>query len=236
MNIHFLAATPEETARDIDNARLTALNKEALQLINNAFCAFGAPSFWSPTHQHHPCSIWACESWQNVAYLVRYATVLLAERHSAGYNSDETSRILPIVYQTFDNHAPLLLPAGTNPPNCARSLDLGLDYSSISGHVTAYRYYMTQRWLLDAKKGRKPRWRNAHVPEWLAETNPEFHEFLVTHRSDPLPASRTSHPYLPPRMFYCAWLKNSPITPPKTQSAPTPVRRLGPAIKSAQHL
>lgn len=216
VNIHWLGTTTLQTAFDIDNRRLTALNKEALQLVNNAYIEWGWPKFWFPTHENHPCSRWACLDIKNVSSLLRYAYDLLAEREKANYETTETALVIEVAMQTYREATNRYFGPNdfTEPVNCARHAGLGLDYTDVPDIISAYRHYMVQRWLIDLKGGFKPRWRDAHVPFWIETINKPLFDWLILRRYDPLLHPTAGIGQLPHELFFCP-LKGQPVPPPR---------------------
>lgn len=219
MNLHVFSAgrDPQFNALCIDRRRLAALAKEALQIVNNAFIAQNMPQYWRPTHTNHPVSKWCSEGNGNVAYALDYAALLIGVMRVLNWDTAgliEAHGAMDRACRAMDENAFVTTPF----VNCARHKSLGLDYTDLPVHL-AYRHYMVQRWLGDIKGGFIPRWAGP-VPTWIAQINPQLHEYLVMAAKTPTGTRPT--PSL--AMFYCP-IKGQPITPPPRLAEHTPVKR-----------
>lgn len=152
MNIFMTDACPVQSALWLDDKRVVKMALESTQLLSNAM---GGP--YKPTHQNHPCSVWAAEDGRNYAWLWRHAVELcfiyarIYGRHHACIH------VL--------NEMPE--PIGWEPPrfgvNCAAHAGLGLNFKHLPV-VTAYRKYLRARWKTDK---RQPTWQGRPEPPWL---------------------------------------------------------------------
>ena len=212
MNVHFFADSAEINARFIDKRRISALAKEALQLVNNGLYWRKLPTFWAVTHLHHPASLWTADSPGNVAYLLDYADQLIHQARRLNWETSGLERGLLAAADIWLKLGPNSSIPMTQPANCARHMGLGLDYTHLPIHA-AYKHYMCQRWLGDIKGGFMPRWVD-EVPTFIESINPRLHDYLIAVAKTPL----GTKPAPDPRMFTCPVL-GQPVTPPHIPEA-----------------
>lgn len=161
MNIFAYSPDIHECVQWLDDTRSNKMMIETAQLL----CTRGRWEFgteftdsdtYKSTHVSHPCSIWLRQSWGNYLWLANYWTELskLWPSHmSYAKNIDYVRRVMDNV----DIAQPM-----TPFANCARSKDLGLDFTHLPVH-DAYRQYHCARWDMDK---RKPTWKRGTKPDW----------------------------------------------------------------------
>lgn len=166
MNIFATSFDHRASAQDLDDLRLCKMVTETAQMVATALRErFNVDTEYRSTHKNHPCNVWARQSAGNLKWLIRYGIELHGEFihrrgkvHKAGLVLDRQMLAFNHLVDSCDNTDEPMTPF----PNCARRLDLGLDFTHLPVHV-AYRAYLNARWAIDKKR---PKWTNTEMPYW----------------------------------------------------------------------
>lgn len=151
MNIFATYPDPKKSARVLDDKRVIKMILESAQLLCTALTQVGVEVPYRPTHTGHPCTVWVSKSRHNARWLWYHAMELCSEYTLRFGKVHKTQAVLEGLMQHLH-----LLPDTpfTDPPNCARRSDLGIDYTHIEDVYKSYRNYLHAR--LKAEFG-KPR-------------------------------------------------------------------------------
>jgi hypothetical protein len=73
MNIFALSDDPQEAARAHCDKHVNKMLLEGTQILNGSLYERDLDdlAFYGYTHKHHPCTLWAAESWGNFEWLMR---------------------------------------------------------------------------------------------------------------------------------------------------------------------
>lgn len=157
MNIHFFHPDPTINARYLDNVRARKMMTENLQMMASALRRHEVDPQLLPlnnqgkvygnSHPNHPSTIWAGDSRTNLLWLCDYTEALYARYKRAG---GKAYMSVPFNLQRVREGALRLPDKGLTPfVNCARSKDLGIDYTDVEDVFTAYKLYLGDRWERD---------------------------------------------------------------------------------------
>ena len=91
MNIFALSYNPVEAARWAINKHVIKMVLETAQLLSAVSYQYGIPGPYKRTHQHHPCTLWAAETWSNWNWLCEYG-IALSEEYERRYQRVHGSR------------------------------------------------------------------------------------------------------------------------------------------------
>lgn len=166
MNIFAFHPDPIQSALWLDDVRKNKMVLETAQLLSTAI------NISSPGHNYkvyktaylnHPCAKWARRSRQNFHWLTQYFNAVLSQR-----NRPHKSRVLLPTFQEYVKTGEFFLEEQTPFANCARNLEVGVDFSHVTDVHDAYRQYICARWkrdtiLLSWNHGQEPEWRYATV-------------------------------------------------------------------------
>ena len=154
MNIHTSSDCPIECAQYLDTVRVIKMITENAQMLSTALKG-SHELLMKPTHANHPCTKWIGHSRQNAQWVVDY-TVALFDEYKRRRNKTEhkSMRIIDLINK---NNLLSVLPDAERTPfvNCAKSLNLGIDYSHVENTHLAYILYLQDRWNNDK---REPTW------------------------------------------------------------------------------
>ena len=108
-------------------------------------------SYPKPSHLNHPATKWVRERRDNFEWLIDHAKALDRERQRRW-----TSRADHVTLKScIDNKIHLVgkvLTKGSTPfVNCARNIELGIDYTHLEDTHLAYRLYLSDRWALQPR-------------------------------------------------------------------------------------
>ena len=106
---------------------------------------------FKPTHPNHPSTLWTAKSRHNADWLYRHAMALCIEYTNRFGKIHKTESVVRGLKQILH-----LLPdvPFTDPANCARRADLGIDFTHIKDVYKAYRLYLHTRFQLEYNKPR----------------------------------------------------------------------------------
>lgn len=159
MNIHFFHPDPTTNANYLDDKRLIKMITENLQMMAAALHRHGLTDHlplnkqgkpYRISHPHHPSTIWTGDSRSNLLWLCTYTEALYSRYKRAGGQAftnvpDNLVRVREGALRMPDEGL-------TEFVNCARSKDLGIDYTDVEDVFTAYQLYMGSRWEMDTIK------------------------------------------------------------------------------------
>jgi len=78
MNIFVTSSCPAESAKALDDKRVVKMVLESCQILNTVMIKLGGRGIgYKPTHQNHPCVLWAEESYENYVWLIDHFSALL---------------------------------------------------------------------------------------------------------------------------------------------------------------
>lgn len=153
MQIFASSSCPVQAAKNLDDKRVIKMVLESAQILSTAVNERGGSAPYRSTHKNHPCVIWTGQTRQNYLWLF-YHFVALCQEYTERYGKLHRSAQLQQALldgSVFIPNGPL-----TEWPNCARSKQLGVDYTEMDNIHEAYRAYLNKRWELDK---REPTWR-----------------------------------------------------------------------------
>lgn len=160
MNIHFFHSDPVINATFLDDIRARKMILENLQMMSSALHKNGIDDQFKPltkqgspfrvTHINHPSTIWASSSRANLLWLCDYTEALYERYRRSGGTAyknvpDNLQRVRYGALRISEERL-------TEFVNCARSKDLGIDYTHVSDIHKAYFGYMNDRWDMDTIK------------------------------------------------------------------------------------
>lgn len=160
MNIHFFNPDPIINANYLDDRRRNKMIIENLQMMSAALDRHGVGDQFKPlansgkpyrvSHKNHPSTLWAGDSRSNLLWLCGYTEALYARYRRSG---GKAYMSIPFNLARVREGALRLPEKGlTEFVNCARSKELGIDYTHVSNVFDAYKLYMDNRWSVDTIK------------------------------------------------------------------------------------
>lgn len=153
MNIFAAYADPIKSAVILDDQRLIKMTLESCQMLASAAASqsMWVEGFPKPSHLNHPATKWVRERRDNFEWLLTYTKALDAERKRR-WGHDRSHVTLESCIKNKIHLVARALKRGSTPfVNCARNKELGIDYTDIEDTHLAYRLYLADRWLLQAK-------------------------------------------------------------------------------------
>ena len=148
MNIFFSSLDPVACARFLDNKRAVKMPLETAQMLSTAVRSTGLEVGYKATHANHPSNVWARASKQNFLWLCEHGLALCAEYTRRYGKVHKSEAIIKDMIQHADRFESVGL---TTLPNCAANKEQGLDFKSEPCIHTAYRKYLSARFLNDKK-------------------------------------------------------------------------------------
>lgn len=156
MNIHFFHPDPIINANYLDDRRLIKMITENFQMLAAALHRHGLTEYlpfnkqgkpYGNSHPFHPSTLWSGDSRSNFLWLIDYSEALYNRYKRSG---GKAFTHVPDNLQRVREGALKLPEKGLTPfVNCARSKDLGLDFTHVEDVFEAYKMYMDKRWELD---------------------------------------------------------------------------------------
>jgi hypothetical protein len=184
VNIFYVSDNPVECAQALDNLRLNKMLIESIQMLSTAISkhtpyipltstqsrmfvlcrrlGFGSPDFTmfsklaKPTHENHPCTVWAGMAYENFMWLVALTKAMHDEWLFRGHKPHAcfTERMPGVeafaIYYAIDIEG-----TPCPPPNCSMF--------SMADTKYAYKKTLAVKWANDK---RKPGWGTRGEPEW----------------------------------------------------------------------
>ena len=164
MNIFATNICPITSAYNLDDKRLIKMVIESAQLLSTAIFLNSNivhHDIYKPTHQKHPCTIWASLNRTNWDWLFEHFQSLCSE-YTFRYNKKHKTAQLVLTlaeYSKYLPHSSKITPF----PNCTKSKTLQVDFTNITDTHEAYQKYLTTKWQYDQVK---PKWTNRSAPIW----------------------------------------------------------------------
>ena len=107
--------------------------------------------FPRPSHEHHPLTKWVAAGRENFDWLWAHAWAMDLERRCR-YDNDRVHKTLDACWRANMHRVRAALPYGATPfVNCARNMQLGIDYTHIKDVHKAYRLYLRARYFKQLK-------------------------------------------------------------------------------------
>jgi hypothetical protein len=124
---------------------------EGCQILATVMHRYGVPCTYKPTHQNHPCTLWAGKSKQNFYWLWKH-TMAIFEEYTRRYGKIHKSQQFMNEYICPDNIPDIgLTPFVQAMPDKYKHEDA----------VIAYRnYYIGEKYSF-------AKWKDGNVPEWF---------------------------------------------------------------------
>ena len=146
MNIFFLHQDPEESARFLSDVHVVKMTLETAQILSTI-----SGGLYKPTHQNHPCTLWAAEYEDNFVWLCKHG-LAAANEFERRFGKVHKSR--EVIEEAFIYTSRLHLKKGwSNPPLCMPEEFKGEDV------VESYiKYYQSKKSICKWKYGNKPFW------------------------------------------------------------------------------
>jgi hypothetical protein len=169
MNIFVLSENPEIAASYHCDQHLHKMILESAQMLSTAAIERGFldifPYLYKNTHQKHPCTLWATESYHNMHWLCTLAEELNNLRKNGSHGSMEVVKaVKDYLEDEFPHchyrHVEQFVFAG--PPTIAISSKL-----SITEKYQKYYRQKHQQWLLD--KGAGMSYKGRPVPDFMKD-------------------------------------------------------------------
>jgi hypothetical protein len=156
MNIFATSPCPIECAQYLDDKRVVKMVLETAQVLSTVHHAIygikANPKLYKPTHEHHPCTLWAQHSQANYNWLYVHFIALLNVYELRYARKHKCAELIPHLKRTPPIHETKATPFA----NCCRNKDLGIDFTNHRGSIhDAYKMYLRERWGSDT---RVPTW------------------------------------------------------------------------------
>jgi len=167
MNIFVTSPCPVKSAVDLDDRRVIKMILESAQILSTAiFVRSGMlyQDIYKPTHQKHPCTIWATTSLGNWQWLYCHMSALCEEYTFRYGKVHKSSFLMPklLDYKNLCNFEGELTPFA----NCTRSESLGVDFREVKDVHHAYKLYMCAKY---SSNPQRTNWTNRSAPEWFRD-------------------------------------------------------------------
>lgn len=157
MNIFASDHNPTLAAQALDDRRLIKMVLETAQILSTATEAIGRYGFdalYKPTHQNHPCTLWAKHSVGNFMWLVQHGFALAEEYQ---YRFEKQHKSFAII-QTCMNCVKI-----GNFPQIERTQFVNCTKFNLDDPILAYRACLQSKWHDD---GKAARWTKRGAPSW----------------------------------------------------------------------
>ena len=180
MNIFVLDEDPVKSAQAIDCVRVPKMIVESAQMMASALRRWGATDEQMPltqkgtpykgAYKHHPCTVWAGDTFSNFDWLCRHAVGLLIEyQNRFGKRHACSGPIVHMISNTPNNIPdgvltpfPLAMPDGFKVDMFGRKWDTSEEHGGIDDAVKAYRRYYHSK--ADSPGG--VHYRHTSPPDW----------------------------------------------------------------------
>lgn len=155
MNIFATSDDPRRCALALDDKRLVKMALESTQILSAVMHNYGLAGPYRPTHQGHPCVLWAGVNRLNYDWLLEHLRHLGLEY---SYRFGKDHRSLDHL-RTLERFAPRVPWSGKLDefPNCTK-------YKEVADVYRAYRLHLSTKWAEDK---RPPKWTGRQAPDWL---------------------------------------------------------------------
>lgn len=162
MNIFALDEDPAVAAQAHCDKHVNKMILESVQILNGALYERGLDdlAFYGYTHKHHPCTLWAADSWANFEWVVKL-THYLNKEWRFRYDHDEHHTSYRKLLDNWYDDEDWILPAESEPRTTfalAMPDDVKKD-DPIQAYRDYYREYKsTEDWFSYDKGRDKPDW------------------------------------------------------------------------------
>lgn len=154
MNIFACDENSEQAARCLPDKLVVKMPLESAQILCSALWNRRIPAPYLPTHQKHPCVLWAARSAGNWRWLVDHA-LALCDEYEHRYGREHKSKLVILCVAPLGPHRGRLTSFAMAMPEQYRSED----------PVLSYRKYLV------AEKSHYATWKDAtHRPKWWNQT------------------------------------------------------------------
>jgi hypothetical protein len=163
MNIFATSQCPIQCAQEMTNVHVVKMILESAQLLSTAhFVLDGAQVGYKPTHQNHPCAIWARETSANYNWLYRHLTALCNE---FTFRTGKTHKTSEQLWALAD--FPLQIKIGTLTP-FALCMPEEFARLGLFDQTLAYQGYLNVKFAewRSRDKPIKVEWTNRPTPSW----------------------------------------------------------------------
>jgi hypothetical protein len=156
MNIFATSSDPKECAQMLDDLRLNKMIVETAQILCTVLHQRGIHEDWmyKPTHEHHPCVVWAGSYDGNMDWL-HSLLCHMCDEWDYRFPHRQPHRTGDLVWNLFDKISRIGMDV-TPFPNCSLHKD-------IEDVHLAYRRTMVDKWNNDK---RVPKWTKRGIPRW----------------------------------------------------------------------
>jgi hypothetical protein len=159
MNIFVLDLNPELAARYHSDKHVVKMIVESAQILCTVLNKKGIKETpYKPTHQNHPCVLWAEKSYENFCWLTELLRALLIEYTFRYHKAHKTLDVYEWIDGFINNTIKELNWKGKGLTPFA--LAMPDEYKIPNDTVESYRQY-----YLKAKKD-ICKWKNGDIPEW----------------------------------------------------------------------
>lgn len=160
MNIFATSDDPRACALALDDKRVVKMALESTQILSTALTLVDVPGPYRPTHQGHPCVLWAARNRLNYEWLLEHLRHLGLEYT---YRFGKDHRSLDHIRE-LEEKATYVPWHGARDafPNCTTLND-------VRDVHRAYQLYLQVRWADDK---RPPKWTGRRPPTWLVLSEP----------------------------------------------------------------
>lgn len=176
MNIFVLDTNPAIAASYHCDQHLHKMILESAQMLSTV-ARYYAPkwdkdlysSYYKPTHENHPCTVWLRHSLNNCAWLVELCNALNDQRLSVANCDDHASmRVVNLFAEDFLAHSWQPRKPTTTPFVFAgpEVISIRPDLDTVAKYRKYYRL-KNQQWIRDGKGPMT--WKNRTKPEWMTE-------------------------------------------------------------------
>lgn len=167
MNIFALDICPRKAARAHCDQHLHKMILESAQIVSSVLHASGNRSAWlyKPTHQNHPCTIWAGETNHNLMWLLELASELevIRQELNCPYHASTDVIKFGIDWLQATSHATSAL---ADTPALAMPIEIKM-LPNLTPYQKYQEYYRrkNKQWTLLDK--RPMTWKNRPVPSFM---------------------------------------------------------------------
>lgn len=178
LNIFATSQCPKKSAEALDDKRVIKMALESTQLLCSALHSIGQDAPYKKTHENHPCTIWARSSRQNAYWLFDHG-IALCKEYTRRFNKEHKCHD---ILRSIKDKLSMLPDTGfTDPPNCAKRADLGIDCTNIPDVYHAYNVYLLERMKREtANKRTVPRYGRKTMPHIVLKKIESNHDNLRT--------------------------------------------------------
>lgn len=168
MNIFASYVCPAESARALDDVRLSKMLLETAQILSTVLRQKGIETPYRSTHEHHPVVKWVGAADANFNWTAQHFMQLSREFEFRREREHLSTRIYRPLVQARADVFLAQLPASFC--NCARRADLGIDFTWMENTHEAYRRYLAARWSRDRLP---PTWHKRQPPLFFRQLQAE---------------------------------------------------------------